>query len=179
MAGPVQAIRATQLRIDRPDPAGVGQRLLSSLLMGPEQQYVYSKVLPTPDASYLLFGGFLTSGYHTGLMMAKLPSFPNDSIARSTYVPVLASGPGSSVYVEFGSEEYGPPDSFFCTPRQEACRVAATAINESNAFSFASEALTPAMSGSTIAIPALPGHVLYFRLVTDGVPGLRRVVAVP
>ena len=56
----------------------IRQRWLSSLLMGREQQYVFSKVLPTSDASYLLFTGFLTSGYHTGLMMAKLPPFPGD-----------------------------------------------------------------------------------------------------
>lgn len=156
----------------------MGQRLLSSLLMGPEQQYVYSKVLPTPDASYLLFGGFLTNGYHTSLMMAKLPSFPNDSVARSTYVPVLVSGPGNSVYAEFGYEEFGTRSSFYCTTRQEACRVAGTVINEANPFSFASEALTPAGSGTRIAIPALPGHLLYYRLVSDGVPGLLQVTAV-
>ncbi len=38
MAGPVQAMRATQIRISGPDPTGAGQRVLSSLLMGPGQQ---------------------------------------------------------------------------------------------------------------------------------------------
>jgi hypothetical protein len=181
MAGPVQAMRATQVRIDGADPTAVGQRLLSSLLMGPAQQYVYSKVLPTPDASYLLFGGFLTGGYHTGMMMAKLPKFPDDSIARSTYIPVrvLTGGNGGRVYVEFGYEEFGPPTSYFCTSRMEACRVTAAAVDESAPFSFASESLTPAVSGATIAIPALPGHMLYYRVISDGVPWAMQVIAVP
>jgi hypothetical protein len=42
MAGPVQAMRAIQIRIDAQDDQANGQRILSSLLMGPGQQYVYS-----------------------------------------------------------------------------------------------------------------------------------------
>jgi len=179
MAGPVQAMHATQVRIDQADPGALGQRTLSSLLMGPSQQYVYSKVLPTPDGSYLLFAGFLTGGYHTALMMAKLPKFPNYMTVRSTYVPVPTSGTGSSVYAEFGYEEYGGPTKFFCTARQEACSVAAPVINESAPFSFASETVAPAVGGAVIAIPALAGHLLYYRVVSDGAPGPLQVIAVP
>ena len=168
-AGPTQAMQATQVYIGGRDSLAVRQRWLSSLLMGPEQQYVYSKVLPTPDASYLLFTGFLTSGYHTGLMMAKLPPFPNDSTARSTFVPVTVNKVANNAYLEFGYDEYGSDGvtKFYCTTRAENCRVAASAINETTPFSFASEPLTNA-NGFTIKIPALPGHLLYYRIVVGG-----------
>jgi hypothetical protein len=173
-------MRSTQIRISAPDPAGTGQRVLSSLLMGPGQQYVYSSVLPTPDASYLLFSGFLVGGYHTSLMMAQLPPMPNDSVAGFTYVPVKVSGQsGSAVYVEFGYEEYGGTTNFYCTPRQEACRVAASLINESAPFWFASELFPPATGSYQISIPALPGHILYYHVVDGGVAGPLQAVTVP
>jgi hypothetical protein len=179
-AGPTQAMQATQVYIAGHDAGGVRQRWLSSLLMGPEQQYVYSKVLPTPDASYLMFAGFLTSGYHTGMMMAKLPPFPDDSIARSTYVPVRVNRVASNAYVEFGYDEFGSDGvtKFYCTTRAENCRVAGPTINEATPFSFASEPLTRA-SGFTITIPALSGHVLYYHLVIGGEARETQVVTVP
>jgi hypothetical protein len=179
-AGPTQGMNATQVRVSTPDPKGIYQRWLGQLLMVPEAQYVYSKVLPTPDASYLLFGGFLTSGYHTGLMMASIPPFPNDSMARSTYVPMMVNGSGRNVYIEFGYDEFGSDGvtKFYCTTRAENCRVASAAINEGTPFSYASESLANA-NGYSIAIPALPGHVLYYRVVTGGVAGLTQVAAVP
>jgi hypothetical protein len=177
MAGPVQAMQGMQVGIGGPDPSGNTQRALGTMLMGPGQQYVYSKLLPTPDASYLLFAGFLTSGYHTSLMMAKLPSFPSDGVVRSTFVPVNVSVSSSNSYVEFGYEEFGSNTDFFCTSRREACRVSAATINEANPFSFASETL--AAAGSTIAIPAIPGRILYYRVVTNGSPGPLMAAAVP
>jgi hypothetical protein len=180
MAGPNQAMRATQMRISTPDPVGGSQRILSSLLMGPEQQYVYSSVLPSPDASYLLFGGFLVSGYHTSLMMAQIPPMPNDSVAGSTYIPVKVSGTsGAAVYVEFGYEEYGAPGDFHCTPRQEACRVAASLVNESAPFWFAHELFPPATGRYQISVPALPGRILFYRIVDGGVAGPLQVRTVP
>jgi hypothetical protein len=170
-AGPTQAMQATQVYIAGQDPLAIRQRWLGSLLMGPEQQYVYSKVLPTPDASYLLFAGFLTSGYHTGLMMAKLPPFPNDSTSRSTFVPEIVSGVANNVYVEFGYDEFGSDGvtKFYCTTRAENCRVAGSTISEAIPFSFASEPLTNA-NGFTITIPALSGRLLYYRKVINSVP---------
>jgi hypothetical protein len=170
MAGPIQALRAMQIRIDAPDELGSGQRILSSLLMGPGQQYVYSEVLPTPDASYLLFGGYLTGGYHTALMAAKIPSFPHDSM-QSIYIPVNVTGNGVSAYVEFGYEEFGGRTDFYCTPRREACRVSAARIDESNPFSFAQEPLKRVRGSFNIAIPAIPGRLVYYRVVDGDTPG--------
>ena len=174
MVGPIQALRAMQIRIDAPDELGNGQRILSSLLMGPGQQYVYSEVLPTPDASYLLFGGYLTGGYHTALMAAKIPSFPHDSM-QSIYIPVNVTGNGASAYVEFGYEEFGGRTDFYCTPRREACRVSAARIDESNPFSFAQEPLKRVRGSFNIAIPAMPGRLVYYRVVDGDTPGPLRV----
>ncbi len=180
MAGPDQAMHATQVRISAPDPAASGQRVLSSLLMGPEQQYVYSSVLPSPDASYLLFSGFLVGGYHTSLMMAQLPPMPNDSIAASTYIPVKVSGRSSAaVYIEFGYEEYGAPTDFHCTPRQEACRVATPLVVESTPFWFAHELFSPTTGPWSISVPALPEHILYYHVVDGGVAGPLQAITVP
>jgi hypothetical protein len=171
-------MRAMQIRIDAPDEQANGQRMLSSLLMGPGQQYVYSEVLPTPDGSYLLFGGYLTGGYHTALMAAKIPSFPPDSVRQSTYVQVYVTASNASSYVEFGYEEFGGRTNFYCTPRHEACRVSAGTIDESNPFSFAQEPVKPASGSFTIAIPAIPGRIVYYRVVDGETPGPLRV-AVP
>jgi hypothetical protein len=178
MAGPVQASQAVQLRIDEPDPDARHQRFLGSLLMSPGQQYVYSKVLPSPDASYLLFAGFLLNGYHTGLLAMKLPSWKDTDVSGSAYQPIVVKGSGSSVYVEFGYEENGSRTDFFCTARREACRVTAEEITESNPFLFAHEPLTPVSGSYKITIPVLPGHVVYYRVVENGEPGPLQV-AVP
>ena len=179
MAGPDQAMRAMQIRISSQDATGSGQRSLGSLLMGPGHQYVYSSVLPTPDASYILFGGFLTGGRHTSLMMAQLPPMPKDSIAGSTYTPVKVSGQSANaVYVEFGYEEYGAPTDFHCTPRQEACRVAAPRINESTPFWYAHELFAPTTGSYQISVPALPGRILYYHVVDGGVAGPLQVLAI-
>jgi hypothetical protein len=169
MAGPDQAMRATQIFIAAPDPSGAGQRNLSSLLMGPGHQYVYSSVLPSPDASYLLFGGYLINGYHSAMMAAKLPSFPAAATSKTTYVPINVQGQTSSkVYVEFGYEEFGPRGSFYCTPRQASCRVTASAIDESDPFLFAGDQITPVTGTYNIAIPALPGHLVYYAVFSNG-----------
>jgi hypothetical protein len=180
MIGPNQAMHATQVEISSPDPVGAGQRNLSSLLMGPEQQYVYSSIMPNPDASYLLFSGFLVGGYHTSMMMAQLPPMPANSVAGPNYIPVNVSGQSNNpVYVEFGYEEYGSPSSFNCTPRQEACRVATSAINESAPFWFAHESPSPTTGSYSISIPALPGRIVYYHVVDNGVAGPLQAVTAP
>jgi hypothetical protein len=137
--------------------------------MGPGHQYVYSSVLPSPDASYLLFGGYLINGYHSAMMAAKLPSFPAAATSKTTYVPINVQGQTSSkVYVEFGYEEFGPRGSFYCTPRQASCRVTASAIDESDPFLFAGDQITPVTGTYNIAIPALPGHLVYYAVFSNG-----------
>jgi hypothetical protein len=52
--------------------------------------------------------------------------------------------------------------------------VAGSSINEATPFSFASESLTNA-NGYSITIPALPGMLVYYRAVVNGVAGPTQV----
>jgi hypothetical protein len=78
--------------------------------------------------------------------------------------------------VEFGYDEYGSDgvNKFYCTTRAENCRVAGASVVEATPFSFASEALTNA-NGYSITVPALPGMLLYYRSVVNGVTGPTQV----
>jgi hypothetical protein len=175
-AGPPIAMQAIQLRMDQSDPQGQLQRLLGTLLMGPSQQYVYSKLIPMPDASTMLFAGFLTHGYHSALMSFKLPRFSEDSAAKNTFTPVtIKGGTGNNVYVEFGYEEFGSRTQFYCTSRKEACHVSGSSINEAVPFKYASEFVTTVSGSYKIQIPGIHGRVLYYRLVENGVSGDLRV----
>jgi len=113
--------------------------------------------------------------------MAQLPPMPNHSVTGPTYIPVRVSGQSSStaVYVEFGYEEYGTPTDFYCTPRQEACRVATPLVNQSTPFWFAHESFKPATGSYQISIPALPGRILYYHVVENGIAGPLQAATVP
>lgn len=181
-AGPTEGGQARRIGIGVSDNDSLRQSFLGWLGMGPGQQYVYSNFVTTPDGLYGMFSGYLTNGYHTGLMMAKLPPPANDSISRSTFSEVdVQCLTGTTCLVEFGYEEYGSDlvNKFYCTTRAENCRVASATINEAVPFSFATTdaALTP-ISG-TIRIPALPNHVLFYRTITAGSPGPTIPVTVP
>ncbi|HLZ39380.1 MAG TPA: hypothetical protein VKQ11_00365 [Candidatus Sulfotelmatobacter sp.] len=181
-AGPTEGGQGRQVYMGSSDGAAARQRYLGWLGMGPGQQQVYSKILPTPDGLFGLFGSYVTNGYDTTLKMVQLPPPANDSVSRSTFVPVSVQCPtGSTCIAEFGYDEtgYDHANKFYCTTRAENCRVVSPTINEASPFSFpfpTDAALTP-VSGS-ILIPALPGHVLYYRLIIGGNPGPTQVVAV-
>ena len=49
--------------------------------------------------------------------------------------------------------------------------MTAATINTSTPFSFAHEALASVTGSYNIAIPALPGHLVYYHVVTNGIPG--------
>jgi len=168
----------THLRIDQNDPAGLWQRRLGYGLTRPGSQYVYSKAKPFSDGKAVTATAWNLQGVYSTPILMQLPPWPTDTVNRTSFVPVLMSSSGSS-YVEFGYEEFGGREQFFCTARAESCRVAADKVNEQNPFSFAHQPLTTASGNWTIAIPALPGRILYYRAVTGGVPGETRVEAVP
>lgn len=170
--GPVNSASAVQLNIASPDHENRAMRTLGHLMMIPAAQYVYSDVLPTPDGSYLYWGGYLTSGYHTGMMYERLSPFPNDSIARNTFEPVTVQGTCQvSCYAEFGYLEFGDGITHFnCTSRNENCRVAASVFLESAPFTFASESLTPHGAGAyTFTLPGIPGRLMMYRIMDNGV----------
>ncbi|MBI3209340.1 MAG: hypothetical protein HYZ37_10635 [Candidatus Solibacter usitatus] len=164
-----------QLQIDKSDAAGLNQRRLGYGLTRPGSQYVYTKAKPFSDGKAILATAWNLQGVMSVPTYMKLPSLPSEQ-NRTTFIPVTVSGSGAG-YVEFGYEEYGARDQFFCTPRAEACRVSADKINEANPFSYASESL--AAAGGSITIPALPGRVVYYRTVTNGVAGAIQAVPIP
>jgi hypothetical protein len=161
-----------QFRLDAEDKLGDSYRSLGTLLMGPAQQYVYSSVMAVPDGSIMCGSGFFLGGYHNGLLCGLLP--PDTSLQKpNTFLPIEVSYTGTNVYVEYGLEEYGDPmkGELFCTPRREPCRVSTAVIDENNPFRFAYEGITPVSGTGKIVIPSMPDRIVFFRLVTDGVPG--------
>jgi hypothetical protein len=149
---------------------------------------VFNSVRPTPDGTWMLF----STPNLTGLLeayMAKLPRFPAPgSTRRDTFVPVEVRFGGlaraSTAIVEFGYAENGDPNAYYCTSRREACVAQSYAIDEQQPFYYAvTEANlvtgtpvtcsllgrtplgVPRPRNCTITIPALPGRVVYYRLI--------------
>ena len=138
-----------------------------------------SSVIPNPDASYFLFAGFLTHGYHTSLMAAQLPPMPNNSYAGSTYVPVRVTGQSTNgVYVEFGYEEYGSDTSYSAHAPAGVPRGGA-ACQRIRPFWFVAESFRRRPGPGRYSIRALPGHILYYHVVDGGIAGPLQAVAVP
>lgn len=179
---------AVQVSTTNTDPNGGGGRLISQLFATHHNENLYNNVHPTTDGKWLLFSTRNLTGTLEAYM-AKLPPFPSqESTRRDTFIPVRltlgapappASGGtspatrsrplSSSAIVEFGYAENGDPGSFYCTSRRETCIAQDSSIDESRPFYFATTeagSITGKACGSgcTIAIPALPGRVLYYRV---------------
>ena len=161
-----------QLYISGADPSGVKQRSLGFSGTRFGAQYVYSKMRLSPDGKYLFSTAHHYDGGATMAISIDPGGIPNDTRSGNAFVPVVARASGNIV-VEFG---YNP--SFHCTSRAEVCRANAATIG-ATPFLYASEAGSSTASSPTVAIPALPGRVLYYRVVSGGVPGPTQVVAVP
>ena len=68
---------------------------------------------------------------------------------------------GDSVRVAFGYGENGDPAHLYCTTRAETCYTS-TAATTVNPFAGESQALTSCSPACEVAIPAIPGRVLYY-----------------
>ena len=106
-------------------------------------------------------------------LMTVLPPYPvSDGVARNSFMPIsMQVSPTANLNIdnatiEFGYAENGDPNGFYCTSRQEACVAAGSAINLAQPFYYQSEPYkgVPCATSCTITIPALPQHVLYFRI---------------
>ena len=152
-------------------------RKLTMGFSGPGRQYQFGNVTATPDGTWAFMQGYWLDGKRNEILGIKLPPFPTaDTINHADYIPIqINAGPGAGVAarVKFGYAENGPPSSFFCTSRGEAC-VTDTMVGP---FAFAqSDSLTPApcstdsrqrrfdRSGCTLTIPAISGRVVYYQL---------------
>ena len=169
---------ATQISSQTGDSNGGYARVISQMFATNHNENVFNSVRPTPDGTWMLF----STPNLTGLLeayMAKLPPFPAaGSTRRDTFVPVEVRFGGlaraSTAIVEFGYAENGDPNAYYCTSRREACVAQSYAIDKQQPFYYAvTEAnlvtgtpVTCSLLGNcTITIPALPGRVVYYRLI--------------
>ena len=91
---------------------------------------------------------------------------------RNTFVavPIFLTPPGgmsiASAEIEFGYAENGAAGNYYCTSRQEACVAVTATVNVSTPYFFEStDTFSPlaCVTSCTISIPALPGHLVYYR----------------
>jgi hypothetical protein len=101
--------------------------------------------------------------------MVKIPPPPaDDGVDRSTYYPlrvdIAPDGLSTSARVRFGYAENGAVDAFRCTSRREACVTDTLTAPFAYESSDAPLAPQPCSTGCTLAVPAIPGRVLYYRV---------------
>ena len=101
--------------------------------------------------------------------MAKLPPYPErDDVDRSDFVPLTVSVAGHTVpgmdniVIQFGYAENGDAGEYFCTSRKEACVKGA-----GPGYGMASDAIAgvACAGGCTLAIPAISGRAVYYRVM--------------
>ncbi|HTS61563.1 MAG TPA: hypothetical protein VMH28_06040 [Candidatus Acidoferrales bacterium] len=172
---------AIQLGYEHWDPNGALGRSLTKGLIRYRTVDVNENVHGLPDGSWLLLEANALQGSRMEVLAAKLPPYPEvDSIDRSTFIPLALNltPPGAlgidNAVVQFGYAEYGQPDQFYCTSRHEACLAVAGNVTAANPFQFGSDGTNGTTSGisgvscsegCTIAIPALPQHVVYYQVL--------------
>jgi hypothetical protein len=184
---PASAAFGIQQDISRNDPNGNYWRRITMGLSGPGRQFQFASFIPDPTGAWAFMEGFWPDGARNDLLIAKLPPWPNPKdvttnrsnfIQQSVTVAASANLPGARI--RFGYGENGPPASFFCTARQEAC------VTGGAPYSFQSEnpQWQSCAGGCTIQVPAIPGRVLFYAVDRqDGngntVPGQTQVQVVP
>lgn len=159
------------------DTLGAQSRRLGSLFARWNQPYGFWNTQATPTGSSIFTYGRWMDGVRTDNLITVLPPLPAlDSVDRSTFqdVPVSLAPPAAlganNAVVQFGYDEYGTPGNLYCTSRKEACvAVATTAVwDATNPFYFATTDTysgVPCSTSCTIHIPALPQHILYYRVI--------------
>ena len=164
---PAQAAFGIQQQIDSNDLSGNYWRRITMGLSGPGRQFEFGSFIPDPTGAWAFMQGFWLDGARNDLLIAKLPPWPNprdvttnrsDFISQSITVGANPGYPGARV--RFGYAENGPPASFFCTPRQEACSTGRVP------YGFQSEVpqWQSCPNGCRISVPAIPGRVLYYSI---------------
>ncbi len=173
-----------QFDVSRPDVRGQRQRRLGYGLAGPMRQYEFNNARPTPDGKYFIFPGNWTDGLRRELLIGKLPPWPaEDTFDRTDFmqVPVkidpVASEP--NVRIRFGYAENGPPESLFCTTRQESCSTEIPTASPSDPYSFMGEArqVQDCSAGCTVNLPAISGRVVYY--IVDRLDAVGNAVSLP
>lgn len=162
---PPQAAWAVQQGVSRSDPQGTNWRRITMGLSGPGRQFQFGTFIPDPTGTWAFMQAFWPDGARNDLLMAKLPPWPSPkapTINRSNFMPesiqIKAAAGLSGARIRFGYAENGAVDSYYCTPRQDAC------VTGGSPFAFQSEnpGWVSCNSGCAISIPAISGRVLYY-----------------
>lgn len=179
---------AIQVRTARSANDRGATRTITNAFMTHHAESIFSSVRPTPDGSWLLFASTNPTG-NLQIYMASIPPLPAapSSHWRDRFVPVVVKADSTTgadnVIVEFGYAENGDPSNLFCTTRRETCVAQRGTIREQQAFFYAETEASlivgqplvravPSRGGGlvqpvnpSIVIPALPGRIVYYRVV--------------
>lgn len=161
--------QAIEARTVMSDQAGRHSRVISSSFGMYDSQSSFWNSRMLPDGSWLF-----APIWDGSIKLFKVPVVDESGIDRSTYEPVTVAISGAATadnaLVEFGYAENGPVASFYCTARQETCVAQGGVIDPGQPFRFLNTeagAITgmPCASGCSISVPAVPGRVLYYRVI--------------
>lgn len=172
----MEAQSYTRYRLDTFDMTGWSEQTFGHLF-SVGRSSIYSGIHPATNLTSSTYKQwyYFTAQFWDGMfttLLTEAPPISNDSLRRTTYVPVTVNvtmPSGADHYgVEFGYAEYGADGQggFECSPNRsnDPCVATGSTVNETTPFYWESETPTGATSG-TIAVPALPEHVLYYRPV--------------
>jgi len=152
------------------DPGAIKQRSLGWQMTRPGAQYVYSHSRPFPFGTLISGTAHHFQGGPTVALTVDGGTIDDGITDGAGYVPVTIKA-SSNFVVQFGYDT-----NFYCTSRLESCYVQASTI-QTVPFLYASEAGATTPTSSTVAIPAMPGRVLYYRLWIGGVAGQVNAIA--
>ncbi len=162
-----------QVGVAQQDLLGALSRRLTTGFSRWNQHSVFWNAQATPNGQLMFSQARWLDGVRHEDLITILPPYPNlDTVSRNGFIPLImtATPPRGlnvdNAIVEFGYAENGPSGSFYCTSRQETCVARAAAVNSATPFYYEQTeqyAGQPCSTKCTIAIPALPQHVLYYR----------------
>lgn len=175
--------QSVQFRIDRTDFSGLTTRKFGYVHGHPGTTYAFSNCRPTADAEFMFCPGYWLDGVRTEWLAYRIPpTFPTDSVNRTTFVPVIVVYQGvsyaSNIRARFGYLENGG-DLLRCTAYAQDCSTEIPSAAPTDPYSFTNESVTrqSCANGVTcgVTIPSLPNRVLYY--VIDRLDANGNVVA--
>jgi hypothetical protein len=137
-------------------------RVITNTLTGYRQGSVFANARALPDGSWALFAG---SSNSLQVFIAKLPPTPRpDEYDRSNFLNVAITVPAypgaATAQLDYGYEEDGLRNNFYCTQRPEVCSVSA-------------------VPGAKVSLRGIPQRILFYRIrYLDPADNLRHVTAI-
>jgi hypothetical protein len=167
---------ATQEQISPIDTTATYMRRLTMGLTGPGMHFDYQTQLTEPNGQWTFFDVPFIDGLRMEYFGAKLPPWPANQVnpaIRNNFigVPISVSGltGANQADAEFGYAEDGPPSSYNCAYRNEACITDIPTAHGTDPYAFIGEPVSgytscPSSTGCTITVPAIPSRVVYYRV---------------